>query len=44
MVYPNVNCKIKSDSFSKENNKGIILIGILFDKINKFKSNNERYS
>ena len=29
MVYPNVYCKIKSDSFSKENNKAIIFNRVL---------------
>ena len=29
MVYPNVYCKIKSDSFSKEYNKGIIFNRVL---------------
>ena len=29
MIYPNVYCKIKSDSFSKEKNKGIIFNRVL---------------
>ena len=44
MVYPNVYCKMKSDSFSKENNKGIIFnrVPVWWEK--NLKSKNEHSS